>query len=379
MSDVGSQTRTHGDSPLRLVVVLGTRAQTIKMAPLLAEMERAGLPYQLLMTGQHRETICDLLNEFGVQTEKQWLYKGQEIKGIGQAVKWMLSTFWQLWRLRRQWAPRPSHLTIVLAHGDTFSTVLAAAAGRLAGAQVAHVEAGLRSFNWRQPFPEELNRILVTRLAQIAYCPGEWACGNLNPRKLQIVDTQGNTILDALRTALAKTSAVRRDSEQPHAVASIHRFENLYSRQRFGIVLDTLQKLSQHLRVIVVLHPVTRKRLIELGELEKLERNPRIELMPRMTYLPFIRLIGQARMVITDGGSNQEELSYLGVPTLLMRMATERQEGLGENVVLSRFDETVVDAFIAEVLDAKAEVHLRQLPDFQPVSIIVEDLRERLK
>ena len=366
------------ESP-RLVAILGTRAQTIKMAPLLAELERQGLPFRLLLTGQHRETIDELLDEFDIRTSRERLYDGPEIKGMAQAAKWMLRTAWTLWRRRNNWAPRPRRNTIVLAHGDTFTTLLAAGIGWLVRARVAHVEAGLRSYDWRHPFPEELTRLIVTRFAHIAYCPGEWACGNLNPDRQAVVDTGANTILDALRTATAAPPRPEASVNHPYAVVSVHRFENLYSRERMDIILSTIRQLAEHVKVILVLHPTTHKRLSELDELDALERNPAIELRPRMTYIPFTQLISQARIVVSDGGSNQEELSYIGVPTLLMRMATERQEGLGENVTLSQFDPEVSRKVIHCTVRNDLGPPTREFPAQYPASLITGDLRDRLK
>ncbi len=362
----------------RLVAILGTRAQVIKMAPLLAELERRHLSYRLLLTGQHQATVDDLLDEFGISTPRERLYEGPEVKGMTQAGFWMLRIAWRLWRRRADWASRPRRHTIVLVHGDTFTTLLAAFIGRLSGATVAHVEAGLRSFDWRHPFPEEITRILVSRVARIAYCPGNWACGNLNGRRTAIVDTQANTILDALRIALEKPAASGNNDETPYAVVSVHRFENLYSRERMEIILDTIRRLAERLRVILVLHPTTEKRLTELGMLEELRQNPNVELRPRMTYVPFMQLIARSRLVISDGGSNQEELSYLGIPTLLMRMATERQEGLDENVSLGRFDPKRITRAIDGV-DTTPSKRTTTLPSHYPSGIIVDDLLSRLR
>ncbi|QGT79282.1 hypothetical protein GM160_10500 [Guyparkeria halophila] len=365
-------------NPPRLIAIIGTRAQTIKMAPLLVELERRNEPYRLLLTGQHHETIDSLLDEFGVTTRRERVYAGPEVKGITQAGIWMLRTAWRLWLERSKWAPSPRGGNIVLAHGDTFTTLLAATVGRLVGCQIAHVEAGLRSFNWRHPFPEEITRVVVSRLAGIAYCPGAWACGNLNPRRVEVVDTGANTILDALRDAMAAPIRPEAKVGVPYAVVSVHRFENLQSRERMGVILDTIGELADRLRVILVLHPTTRKRLGELGELEHLNAHPGIDLRSRMTYVPFMQLLSRAKLVVSDGGSNQEELSYLGVPTLLMRMATERREGLDDNVVLSKFDASIIREMIASV-GSQSDVPVSKIVSEQfPVDAIVCDLQRRI-
>lgn len=361
----------------RLVVILGTRAQVIKMAPVLAEMERRAIPFRLLMTGQHRETIDEILDEFGIATSRERIYDGPEVKGLGQAVRWMMGTTWKLFSKRDDWASRPRKHTIVLAHGDTFTTLIAALAARLCRTKVAHIEAGLRSFNWRHPFPEELTRIIVGRISDIAYCPGEWASNNLKNSRCDIVDTGANTILDALRSALAQPGHSAPLRQQPYAVVSVHRFENLYSNERMETILDTIQQLATKVRVVMVLHPSTHKRLAETGKLAQLEGHENVDLLPRMTYVPFMQLVSQARIVISDGGSNQEELSYMGIPTLLMRMATERQEGLGKNVILGQFDKQKIRD-ILKSLDLEPLNAPLDLPEFQPARIIVDDLQTRL-
>lgn len=136
-----------------LVAILGTRAQVIKMAPLLAELERRQLAYRLLMTGQHQATVDDLLDEFGIRTPRERLHEGPEVKGMAQAGLWMLRTAWRLWRWRADWAPKPRKHTIVLAHGDTFTTLLAAFVGRLSGATVAHVEVACAPSTGATRFP----------------------------------------------------------------------------------------------------------------------------------------------------------------------------------------------------------------------------------
>lgn len=348
------------------------------MAPVLAELERRTIPFRLLMTGQHHETIDELLDEFGIGAPREKIYTGKEVKGLGQAARWMISTTWKLWRKRRDWASSPRKHTIVLAHGDTFSTLIAAAVGRLSRAKVAHIEAGLRSFNWRHPFPEELTRIIVGRLSDIAYCPGEWASNNLRNSRCDIVDTGANTILDALRSALAHPSLSSPKIPGPYAIISVHRFENLYSNERMETILDTILHLASKVRVIMVLHPSTHKRLKETAKLAPLENHENVELLPRMTYVSFMQLISQAQIVISDGGSNQEELSYLGIPTLLMRMATERQEGLGDNVTLGQFDKQKIRNII-DALDLGSNTPLPKLPTVKPAQSIVNDLQKRLR
>ncbi len=234
-------------------------------------------------------------------------------------------------------------------HGDTFSTLLGAIAGRLAGMRVAHVESGLSSGNWRHPFPEELTRRLVFRLTDLALCPGPAPSAHLRGRRgLTVVDTGENTLLDTLRFAAARRAEHLAPGTGPYFVCSIHRFENVFQRDRLARITDIVLRLADTDRCLFVLHPVTRRQLDRFGLRQRLEQHRNVELLGRVTYIPFIGLCSRARFVVSDGGSNQEELAYLGVPTVLMRDATERAQGLDQGTTLiSRLDADRILRFVS--------------------------------
>lgn len=355
----------------RLHVLVGTRAQLIKMAPLIRALEERHLPINLLMTGQHQITMAELMADFGLTTPYRLLYEGPEIAGIARMGGWFALCLARLLRARERWFPGGG---IAVVHGDTMSTLLGALAARIAGLRVAHVEAGLRSFRLFHPFPEELTRLAVSRLAHVAYCPGPWAAGNLARTGLRVVDTADNTLLDALRGALAQGSGAGDGPAPPYFVASIHRFENVFLAGRFQRILGILESLARRAPCAFVLHPVTEKRLAAIGRLEVLRADPRFRLLPRMSYTRFVRLLAGASFVVTDGGSNQEELSYLGIPTILMRAATERPEGLRGNVCLADYDAAAIEAF----LDATPRSAPRAMQAPGPSDAIADDLRAAL-
>lgn len=330
-----------------ITVLLGTRAQLIKMAPLLLELEGRGWQPRLIMTGQHKETMDKLLVDFNIRTKPLHLYAGPEVTSIGRVIPWFLRCLWRLVKDAGALFPSTGGKGIVLVHGDTFSTLLGALAGKLAGQRVGHVESGLRSFRMFHPFPEELTRLAVFRLTDIAFCPDDWAASNLNAYPVRVVNTAGNTLLDALRIALAVQRSL--PGEIPSGafgVVSLHRFENIFRQDRLHHILSLIEEAAARYPLVFVLHPATRRNLEKFGFLERLERHPGVYLWPRMSYFEFVTLINKAFFVITDGGSNQEELSYLGKPTLLMRQATERKEGLGHNVVLSGHERATVLEFL---------------------------------
>jgi UDP-N-acetylglucosamine 2-epimerase (non-hydrolysing) len=328
----------------RLYFVIGTRAQFIKVAPLLHQMRAQGLPYTLIYTAQHRENIQEILEIYHLPSPDQVLYSRAEANTRGTFARWFAAILFQaLFRARRILPERG----LLLTHGDTFTAWLAALMGKRAGCQVAHIESGCRSYHLFSPFPEEISRLITFSLSDVYFCADEWAVHNLRHYRGRKVNMGANTMLDGVRFALQAPRPERFDFEaQPYGIVSIHRFENIFTTRFTTFILPLLSKIGRRYHLVMVLHPATRERLRALGQLEALAGQPGLQLHERLGFVDWINVCSRAEFVITDGGSNQEELSYLGVPTLLFRNETERREGLGENVVLSRFDPAVIDQFL---------------------------------
>lgn len=330
-----------------IYILIGTKAQLIKMAPVMRELRASGIGYRFIFTGQHRETMTDILENFGLSGPDYRLYAGKDITSIPAMMVWAVRVIWRMLRQRREiFGPIPQG--VVLIHGDTFSTLLGALIGRLVGLKVGHVESGLRSFNLFHPFPEELIRLISFRLSHILFCPGSWAVANLSTLPGERVDIGSNTLADALRFAVSSIDTTEIDiPKEPFAVVSLHRFENLYSRATLERLVAIVERISCKRRLVFILHQPTEKKLHDFGLYERLANSPNVELRKRYDYFRFIKLVSAADFVVSDGGSNQEECFYLGKPILLLRKTTERQEGLGENCVLSRYDLEVIDRFVA--------------------------------
>ena len=331
----------------RIAVVIGTRAQLIKVAPVMRLMQEARIPYRFIYTAQHRETLDEIREDFRLKPPDYVLLNwSDEASTLGRFGGWFLRAFWRLVRQRRDILP--SRGGIVITHGDTASTVWGALLGRLTGNRVMHLESGLRSRSLLQPFPEEIIRRITFRLSDVYACPNDWAVRNLRRFRGVKLNTKANTLYDAVAAALAEpgSSEAVELPDEPYAVVSIHRFENVFSRRRLRRVVDILEKVAASVRLLLILHPVTVKRLERYGLLGRLENHPRIELRPRLGFFAFQNLTHAAQFVMTDGGSNQEELSYLGKPTLILRERTERIEGLEANAVLCGLDERAVLEFV---------------------------------
>lgn len=324
-------------------VVVGTKAQLIKMAPVMWAIRDQGMSYRLILTGQHAETMDEMLDDFGLRRPDVILQESTDVVSVPQMLAWSA-------RLLR-WAGSDEAFAgdrrgAVLVHGDALSALVGALMGRRAGLTVGHVESGLRSFRAFDPFPEELTRLAVFRLSQMLFCPGPWAVENVSHfRGKKIVDTGANTLRDVLEAA--RNWRVRIDvPASPFAVCTIHRYENIFQRERFARLIDLICLAADRIPLLFVLHPPTVRNLDRFGLRERLERHPNISLRPRYPYFDFAGLLLHASFVMTDGGSNQEEAHYLGLPCLILRTATERPEGLGTNAVLSNLDQRTVKTFL---------------------------------
>src|SRR5690554_1970924 len=221
-----------------ILVPVGTKAQLVKMAPIIQALEKYQLPYDFILTGQHKETMTDLINAFGLPQPAYSLTSVDEANTSKKLLHWLktvLST-----GLKSDSPIRQNGYKVCLVHGDTLSTLICAVLAKRHGIKIAHVEAGLRSFNYFHPFPEELTRLAVTKFSDIFYCAGQWAYNNaerLAKADAKIVDIGHNTLLDSVQYA-HKFRSSKKATEEPYAIASIHRFENLSNKARFNFIME---------------------------------------------------------------------------------------------------------------------------------------------
>lgn len=349
--------------------VIGTRAQLIKTAPVMKELGEIGVPFISIYTGQHRETIEDIWQGFDIRPADIDLSRqAKEAATLFHFFIWSFRMFFLLFSPKRILKQGPG---ILVTHGDTTTSVWAALLGKIGGCKVAHLESGLRSFSLFHPFPEEINRRLIFFLADYYFCPNDWAVNNLKNFRGRKINTRGNTLIDAVRIASERGSSQRPIGEK-YCLVSLHRFENLYPGKKLKDNCDVVQKITKRYRVIFILHPVTKKRLELSGLFGDLAKNPRITFQSRLGFFDFIKVLDNAAFVLTDGGSNQEESSYLGVPCLLLRRRTERIEGLEQNVCLSGYDFVAIDGFVADPEKYRRD---RVVGSHRPSALIAKELQ----
>jgi len=351
-------------------IVIGTKAQLIKMAPIMAILQKKGVSYNFIYTSQHKEKMWALLDNFNLKKPDYILYQNKkDVTSIIQMGIWFFTCIIELWKNKSE-IFKNDNKGIVLIHGDTFSTLLGAVMGKMVDLNVGHVESGLRSFNLFHPFPEEITRLLTFKLSNIYFCPGNWAIQNLKKEKGEKINLENNTLVDSVNLALSlsdRSQVVIPDKS--FGIVSIHRYENIFKRENLNRCIQLIEIIANKHPLLFVLHLPTEKQLKKFEFYDRLINNPNIEMRPRYDYFDFIALLKNSNFLITDGGSNQEECSYMGHPCLLLRKATERQEGLAKNVVLSEYDENKVLLFVNNLSDYR---YPAQMPNISPSTILVE-------
>lgn len=329
----------------KIHIIIGTKAQLIKMAPIMVELQKRKIDYNFIFTGQHKETIKELIVVFKLKKPDYILYKGKDITKIFQMVIWTIQCLAHTFKNKR--VIFQNQKGVVLVHGDAFSALLGTIMGKIAGLKVGYVEAGLRSFDFFNPFPEEIVRRIVSRLVDYHFCFGKFAYENSQKYKGVKIYTELNTLYDSLQLVIKNKKDIYVEIPQKkYCLISIHRFENIFNKKQLLFIINILEEISQQIKVLFILHKPTKEKLINFGFYQRLKENPNIELRPRYDYFDFIKLLLSSNFVITDGGSNQEECYYLGKPCLLLRKTTERTEGLSINVIISKYNKKIIRNFI---------------------------------
>lgn len=339
--------------PPLLVSIVGTRPEAIKMAPVARALARLpGIDHRVLLTGQHPGLAghFDLpersLGEIGLRP------RDRSVDSLRSALRALIGE-----RLRRQ------SVSLVLVHGDTTSAAAGALAARDRNVPIAHVEAGLRSFDLDQPWPEEGHRIAIDALAELLFAPTDQAAGNLDrePRVTGRVFVTGNTGIDALLQARAPARPKPADGRRTILV-TCHRRENWGEPAR--AVCAAIRRMAERLPIRVAallpLNPETR-----LGLHSALAGTLHVELLEPQSHEAMVGLLEGSWLVLTDSGGLQEEAPALGKPVFVLRDVTERPEALATgNLELVGTDPDRIFAAVSGLLADPAKYARMARPAF---------------
>ncbi len=333
--------------------VVGARPNFMKIAPLMAALAERGAPQRLLHTGQHFDDRMSgvFFEELGLPRPDVYLGVGSGSHGE-QTGRTMIA----LERALLDMSPRPA---MVVVPGDVNSTVAAALVAAKLRIPVAHVEAGLRSFD--RDMPEELNRLVTDQLSDLLLTPSADADENLAREGIppERIARVGNLMIDTLRAHLPRARALDvpgRMGLAPggFAVVTLHRPSNVDEPATLGPILGALGRVARELPVVFPVHPRTRQRLAADPALAAAAAP--LTLVEPLGYLEFLSLTSAAKLVLTDSGGLQEESTALGVPCLTLRENTERPITVteGTNTLVGTAPARIVDAALRALAGGKA-------------------------
>ena len=341
---------------LRVLSIFGTRPEAVKMAPVVRALERAtGVESLVCVTAQHRQMLDQVLNLFGIvpQVDLDLMRPNQSLAALTASVFTALDPV--LADLKPDW---------VLVQGDTTTVMSAALLAYYHGIRVGHVEAGLRTGDKRQPFPEEINRRVAGVVADLHFAPTEWARANLLRENIpaeQVILT-GNPVIDALQSVAglpptAEIESLFRRLGLNGAGAPRLVLITAHRRENFGAPLENIclaiRRLAEtYCGAVQFVYPVHLNPNVQEPVKRLLSGIPHVTLLPPLDYLPLVQLMKRATLVLTDSGGIQEEAPGLGVPVLVLREVTERPEGVEAGTVrLVGADPERIFAEAARLLD----------------------------
>jgi len=320
----------------KISIIFGTRPEAIKLAPVILELKKhKEFEVNICVTAQHRQMLDQVLNIFEVKPDVDMniMKPDQTLSGLtSRAIKlldeYLLNT-------------KPD---LVLVQGDTTTVFAASLAAFYHKIKIGHVEAGLRTWNKFSPYPEEINRVLTTKLADIHFAPTNLSKENLIKEGIEEskIFVTGNTVIDALFIALEKIKDKKIHIKGLHEdilnkndnriiLITGHRRENF--GEGFKNICEAISELSYEFKDYEFIYPVHLNPNVRGPVYEVLSDRKNIHLIQPLDYLPFIALMNKSKIILTDSGGVQEEAPSLGKPVLVMRENTERPEGIDAGTV----------------------------------------------
>lgn len=320
---------------MKVLVVFGTRPEAIKLAPVIHELQRhpARFRTRVCVTAQHREMLDQVLSLFRIRTHHDMniMQRGQSLEDVTARVlhgtKEVLAK------------ERPD---IMLVQGDTTTVMAASLAAFYAGVRVGHVEAGLRTWKKRSPFPEEINRVIASHLADIHFAPTPQSRLNLLHEgiKSSSIVVTGNTVIDALFHVRKKVVSHRArferlfpaiDFRKRMVLITGHRRENF--GEGFKGICRAIREIARRHPDLEIVYPVHLNPNVQKPVRAMLRGLSNVHLLEPQPYLPFVFLMDRSTIILTDSGGVQEEAPSLGKPVLVMRDDTERPEAVKAGTV----------------------------------------------
>ena len=343
---------------LKIMFVFGTRPEAIKMAPLILEAlkQKDKFEVKVVVTGQHREMLNEVLEIFKIipDYDLKIMKKDQTIIDISVSVLKEMDKIIKI-----------ENPNIIFVHGDTSTALNTAMAAFYNQIEIAHVEAGLRSYDMYSPFPEEMNRKLISSLATYHFAPTEGNKQNLLKENIkENVFVTGNTVIDALFSVIKEKYIFEDkilndiDFEKKEVILlTCHRRENLGKRMKN--IFEALLKIVNENKNIEVIFPMHKNPKVRKIANEIMGKNNQIHLIEPLKYVSFVNLMKKVKLILTDSGGIQEEAPALGKPVFVLRTETERPEALEAGTIkLIGVEKNKITKEIEEILKNNEQYNL---------------------
>ena len=340
----------------KVMVVIGTRPEAIKLAPVVLELNRhrAHFETQICVTGQHREMLDQMLEVFGLRPDYDLgvMKAGQDLTEVTSACLTGLKPI-----LRNE---RPD---LVLVQGDTTTTFAASLASYYYHIPVGHIEAGLRTGKKDDPFPEEINRRLTTHLSDFHFAPTELSRTNLLQEGVcpENILVTGNTVIDALFLTQARMNEEPSLTVDPIGPTNGSRIilVTAHRRESFGLpfrrICEAVRALAEKRPDVLIVYPVHLNPNVQAPVREVLDGVPNVRLLAPLDYVSFVDCMQRAHILLTDSGGIQEEGPALHKPVLVMREVSERPEAIAAGTAcLTGTDPESIIGTVSSLLDDPA-------------------------
>lgn len=342
-----------GTAEKKVYFFMGTTAEFIKLAPVIKELKKQNIKFKIITSGQNPINFDELKDYTGI-TEADISLKEKFAKSsMFLFLVWTLRAIIEgILSLKKEFKGLNKENCYFIIHGDTVSSTIGSLIAKFHGLKLVHIESGLRSFNFFEPFPEEICRVINMRLADILFCPNQWAVNNIKTYKGIKVDTKQNTLVESYKWAMkANKNLDFKKKYKKYYILYIRRQEHLYFQKEWTVkIINTiLNSAPADLNCLFSVNFLNKdllpKNLTENIQNEQvLSFENKLITVEKLPYANFMKLMSQAEFIATDGCTNQEETYYMGLPMLSLRNHTERIEGINKNVVLSKGEkQTIVD------------------------------------
>ena len=304
---------------INVMIIFGTRPEAIKVAPIIKELQKREETNPIVcITAQHREMLDQVLEKFEIKPDYDLniMKQGQTLSEITtRAIMGLEEVI------------KKANPDIILVHGDTTTTFAGALAAFYNKVPIGHIEAGLRTYNKYSPYPEEMNRQMVTRLTDYNFAPTEQSKQNLLKEAVseESIFVTGNTAIDALKLTVQHSESENNNSEKI-ILLTTHRRENL--GKPMENIFNAVKRIATEYGDVKVIYPIHKNPLIRELAHSILDGQKNIEIIEPLEVIEFHNLMNKSYLILTDSGGIQEEAPSLGKPVLVLRDTTERPEGI---------------------------------------------------